>query len=288
MNEKPYLPQERALPAESLTRRREHLVAEINREQMGGQPSAHAPTGSRPLRVYRRRRMTALKWVVAAGMVVAVLALAATSIGDRLPFSGPSSAQAAIEVHAVDGWYEIRITELAEGTARIEQELRQLGLHVTFDFMPVSPSLEGTLVASAGGDGREQFEALTGITGSTPVVRVPVGYTSNLRLSIGRPAQPGEDYISSPALGAEAPGEALYGSHIFNMPVREALSLLKQRGLTAEWRDADNQVRPSEELLNSYVTSAVPLAPGRVIIWTSPQPEMPDPRPPAVDEALGY
>jgi hypothetical protein len=145
---------------------------------------------------------------------------------------GTTRAQAAIEVQTSNGRYVIRLTRLAEDTATVEAELEALGLDVKIDFVPASPSVVGTLVAAMGGDGTEEFTPPSGPADPVPSISVPLEYDSQLTLYIARPAEAGEDYVTSRALGAESQGEALHGSHIFNMKVKEAIRVLQDRSLT--------------------------------------------------------
>jgi hypothetical protein len=235
-------------------------------------------------RIRTRLRWTRRRLAIASAAVgVAAVALViGMTVLPGLP--GGGTAQATVKVQTVDGRYVIWFTKMAEDTKVIEDELASLGLDVKIDFVSASPSMVGTLVASDGGDGTEKYLPASGVADPVPGVSVPLDYHSSLTLWVGRPAEPGESYSTSPALGAEAPGEALSGSHIYNMKVKDALEILKERGLEAEWRDSDNTTRSAEELAESYVSSVIPVAEGRMLVFTEPDPR-PD-RPDEIEEAL--
>lgn len=228
-----------------------------------------------------RTGLRTTRWRVGlAGGLAAVLVLAVVGLGPNGGPGGPAAAQAMIEVEVSGGAYEIRFVELAEGTQQVEAELAALGLDVTLDFVAVSPSLVGSLVATAGGGAGEVYVVEPG---GVPRLSIPIVFEPSLALTIGRPALPGEAYVSSPALGAEAPGEALHCAGVFNMPAAAAAAVLAERGLIAEWRNERNEVT---EVGTGYVVNATPKTAGEVIMWTASQPLPADVRPDHVVEFL--
>ncbi len=257
-------PPDRDLPSGRLAERREHLVLEIR--QMERRETPISPKGRRnwPLRV------------AMIGGAAAVVAFIVLGLGPRWGPGAPDVADARIEVQSTGDHYEIGFVQLGEDASRVEQELSALGLDVSLDFVPVSPSLEGSLVASAGGDGTERYSVdVAGV----PTLRIPLDYGAALALTIGRPGVDGERYVSTPALGAEAPGEALHCSDIFSAGVAEASAILEERGLDAEWRNDKNEVRSSDDLAGYFVVQTTPIERGKVLVWTAPEPLLPDPRP---------
>ena len=144
--------------------------------------------------------------------------------------------------------------------------------------------------------------------GPLPIgLRIPADFKGQADIVLGRAARPDETYVSTG--DAFAPGEALYKSDLKGMRVSEAVVRLQALGLTAEWRDerpasalapsatpapvppptsspgpsaspaGDGSgagatssesvtVRP-EDIPDNWVTGAVPIAEGRVLIFTS-------------------
>ncbi len=137
------------------------LEAAMNNEPTrDDRPTARAPRSR--LRWTRRR----LAMASAAVGVVAVALVIGMTVLPGLPGSG--TAQAAVKVQTVDGRYVIWFTKMAEDTKVVEDELASLGLDVKIDFVSASPSMVGTLVASDGGDGTEEFLPCVGSGRSDP------------------------------------------------------------------------------------------------------------------------
>lgn len=140
-------------------------------------------------------------------------------------------------------------------------------------------------------------------------LRIPIDFKGHADIDLGRAARPGEAYVSTG--DAFAPGEALYKSGLLGMRVSAAELKLKALGLSAEWRDerltggagvglptpvASATASPGtaasptpatsssptptsgesvtvspQQIPNNWVTGAVPLAPGKVLIFTQAQ-----------------
>ena len=163
---------------------------------------------------------------------------------------------------------------------------------------------------SAGASGIETLPSPTREAPGGPLqvgLRIPVDFKGQAAIDLGRAARPGETYVSTG--DAFAPGEVLYKSGLLGMRVSAAQAKLKALGLSAEWRDerftkpasgslpapvpsATASAGPSatpapgvsgsptsgesvtvqpQTIPDNRVTGAVPLAPGRVLIFTQAQ-----------------
>jgi hypothetical protein len=122
-----------------------------------------------------------------------------------------------------------------------------------------------------GPDDRSDVSSLTVPGDNFLAVRIPLDYRGRLGLDFGRRARPGEQYTSA-ALSAELPGEALHCAGVAGRRVREVLATLDRRGVYAIWRDPGNRTVPVGQVLDRWVASTIPWAPGQVLFMTAQQP----------------
>jgi hypothetical protein len=208
--------------------------------------------------------------VAAFGVAILVVGIVVSVVAVR-----PAVAQ--IEVEQVDGFYEITIIELGEDTSRIESELESLGVDITFDFIPVSPSLEGDLVGvGAGGLASEIEQVIDPDTGQLTMLRVPVQWGGQGLVQLGRPAQSGETYVASasPLASGEALDDVTCGA-IFNQPIQDVNQLLSDRGFDTDIRWDHEGVSESltvEEASGMLVVEVGYTAPDVIQVWVDTTP----------------
>lgn len=189
---------------------------------------------------------------------------------EDLPQDGEPQAPsaAAIEATTTDGYYEIEIVTLAEDASQVESELEALGLDVSIDFVPVSPSLEGRLVVTDEPvDSQVEWEYVEPDDfGEPPTLRIPTNFDGTLRLHIGRPAEDGEAFISA-ATSALHPGEPLHCTDVEGMTVAEAAPVIAEAGVPVEYYDANGdgtRLLGDEIPQDWYIVSTTPVAGGVV------------------------
>lgn len=217
-----------------------------------------------------------------SGVAIVLAAAAIVVVPAVLPAdetNGPSgplnvdSASAQVSVSEEAEAYAIEFANLHADSEAVGEALREHGLAITVDFIAVSPSMVGELVAASddGSDSaRVSYEYRRGEEPSGDVVaaRVPLDFRGQMQLTIGRRAEPGEMFESS-AVSAMEPGEALHCVSLYDgRTVREILPALDERGVRVTWRDYSNQPVTVDDVLDQYVNSATPYAPGEVLITT--------------------
>lgn len=175
---------------------------------------------------------------------------------------------AEIEVTATEDHYEIEIVTLGENTSKVESDLLALGLDVTIDFVPVSPSLVGKVVATTDSStsSRGDWEYVESDDFSTPgVLRIPTDFDGKLGLHIGRAAEQGEAFVSA-AISALEPGEPLHCTNVEGMTVAEAAPVIAAAGVTVEYYDTNGEGTPLEGHIPEhwYIVSTTPTAGGVV------------------------
>jgi hypothetical protein len=241
--------------------------------------SQHNDVGERRQR--RSRRWLAAAIATAVGCAI-VLGVGAEG-GHDSPSVGPlriNPASAKVTVRDVGGFYEVRLANVLADPEAIRQALRRHGLNLDIQFIPSSPSLVDKAVMSSGpSDVRERvrwtYRQASSVEQDLVSVSVPQGYRGELGLAIGRRARPGERYASS-AVSAQLPGEALHCADIEGRRVRDILSVLEQRHLAVRWHVLQPTGRfvDLQQVIDWYVNTAVPYAPGEVrIIASQTQPD---------------
>jgi hypothetical protein len=245
-----------------------------------------AETGVTPARwgqqgTVRRRLLTGIP--VAACLAVAVLiATSLTGPDQRVePISvGPAKAD-ALSFIKHSGYLDVIVRNPVADAKIYRAEFAAHHLNITLFFVPVSPSLVGTLVY-AGGSGRQittitaKGRCWTGGGGDQcPVgIRIPDGYHGHAQFAFGRAARPGERYESTGRV--TAPGEAMHGLNYRGMTVSKVLAMLLARHVTvARFRYLTASQDPCGKLPAHIpgdwrVNGADPWAPGQVLLWVGP------------------
>jgi hypothetical protein len=248
--------------SEEIKRQRNQLLTLIE-----AQPT-DAPTRDRE----RTPRSLIRRFPQAAAFGVAILI-----VGIVVSVVAARPAVAQIEVEQVDGFYEITIIELGEDTSRVESELESLGVDITFDFIPVSPSLEGDLAGvGVGGLDREIEQVIDSETGQLTMLRVPIQWGGQGLVQLGRPAQSGETYVA--AASPLASGEALDDvacDAIFNQPIENVNELLSERGFDTDIRwdhDGVSESVTDEGASGMLVVQVGYTAPDVIEVWVDTTP----------------
>lgn len=259
-------PEMRDLPVGRCDQLRHHLVAEISSS------TAELDRESTRTRSPGRRSLgRAVAAIAVTALIVSIVSLG-VSPGEELgslPQIGQPTAKAAIEIVETDDMYEIVFVTLAEDASDVEADLSQLGLDITIDFVPVSPSLENQLVVmSSPAEGENLPEFAYSDSGGLSKLLVPKGFEGSAALTIGRPTQDGEEYVSA-AVSAQMPGEALHCVLIEKRTAREALPILDGVEVEIEWRpDLTDEAyfgTVPDRYLDWFVAGTVPLAKGKVL-----------------------
>lgn len=233
---------DRDLPTGRHHRRRQHLLAEVA-----------TPTAS-----WQASRRLAL----GAGLAFAVLLVLMVGLpGDR------SVAPAAADVDPIDvdgiSYIAVTFTAYGEDTSAVEADLIALGLDITIDLVPASPTLVGELVSF---DASQPLDgAWDGDYTKDGVLYLPASYGGTMHLRVGRPTEPGEAYVS--AADPLAPGEALHCTDLIGMPVAEATLVLTEAGLEPEWRIDDKVIEAPDA--DTFVEAVASTSPTSVIVWTA-------------------
>jgi hypothetical protein len=259
----------------ALDRLGDALEDAVARQQPDQKPAA-ARSGR-----HRRTRWLAAGVAVAAALSV-VLGVGPEGGHERPgPVAGPlrvDPASAEVTVRKVDGDYVIRVGNVLADPEAVRQALLRRGLDVQLRFLPSSPSLVGKLVATSDTHGylkrnrvRWEYGRGDGVEADFVAVRIPLDYRGQLGLDFGRRAHPGERYASA-ASSAEEPGEVLHCAEVEGRKVRDVLAILDRRHVYAIWRDPGNRTVPVGDVLDRWVETAVPWAPGQVLLFTGEHP----------------
>jgi hypothetical protein len=247
------------------------LAAQITATE--SRPAARAPAAG-PRSPARRR------WLIGVPLAgaLAAAALVATSLGhpgQRVgPVSvGPPAAQ-ALSFTKHPGYITVIVRDPLADPARYRHELARHHLKVALRLLPVSPSLTGTVIEDEGA-------GITTITAhgrcsasldaeSCPVgIRIPDNFRGQGAVTFGRAARPGEQYESM-AVSALVPGEAMHGMTIKGQTVAQVIVALSKRHLTALFQAQPLAPTKAEPPGGSLVLSALPWAPGQVLLEFAP------------------
>jgi len=197
------------------------------------------------------------------------------------PASGSGTqATGALSFTQQGGYITVMVRDSAADPNTYNAELRAHQLNVTFELVPASPSVVGTLVYSGGSDS----DPIAPITaqgrcrlGNGPDVcpvglRIPVGYRGSADFAFGRTARPGEHYASTGPV--DAPGEAMHGLVWQYKTVAAVLAMLAQRHVTAPRIQAflpPGQVMSASQVSKWLVWAANPWAPQQVMLQVEPK-----------------
>jgi hypothetical protein len=200
-----------------------------------------------------------------------VVAAAAFGLTSALDDTAPAAA--AVSFSRSDGYIVASVENPFAAAAQLHAAFVAHGLDIDLKLIPASPSVVGTVVFFDGPSEGPQIEPLTSSTRPSPGgmatvgLRIPDNFKGHASIYLGRSARPGEVYTS--AGDGFAPGEALYKSGIQGMQVAAAARVVNGLGLTAQWRDARNLDVQPQAIPDNRISGAVPLAPGKVLIFTS-------------------
>lgn len=227
----------------------------------------------------RRRRL------LFAGAPLAALAAGAAALVAWSTASGgtPHRAEPAALSFSTSGKYLIvKVRDPYADPKRYAREFAAHGMKIQLRMVPASPSIVGTVVEMDDGQGIETItakgECWTGGGGyACPVgVKIPLGYHRSAGITFGRPARPGEPYVSTTS--AFAPGEELHCVDIRRRTVGQALALLERHKITVALFNYESQpgrfgnTRDRSKIPDSwYVVNADPYAPGQVMLEVQPK-----------------
>lgn len=161
------------------------------------------------------RRLAAL--AAAAALVVAV------TVGALLA-TGGDHASAGLEVIDQGDHLEIRLTDVETRPDEIEAAARAAGVDVAVEEVPVGPGNVGRFIGSYA-DGTPPYLTIdeNDPTSAFMGFSIPAEYPGQLRLLLGRAAQPGEEWRA--ASWATAKGGLLECQEVVDRPLREVLQL---------------------------------------------------------------
>jgi len=253
-----------------------------------------------------RRRVLLIATPLAAAATAAVVATSIASPGhqhgsaikDRPvvarshPAPGHRTTRARVLSFVRHGGYIIvKVRDPLADPARYNDEFARHHLNIRLTMLPVSPSLVGTLVYMGSSQGASPVTPITargrcytgGGGSACPVgVRVPADFHGSEVLTFGRAARPGEQY-ESVAVSATAPGEVMHGMSIQGQTVAQVVAALRARHVSvARFNTSRNNIAVNLRHVPGryYVYSALPWAPGQVILFVGPtrtQPAPPSP-----------
>ncbi|MER5322128.1 hypothetical protein [Streptosporangium roseum] len=193
---------------------------------------------------------------LAAGALVAGVILGPGVLGDE---SATSYANSAIAIELDGDQYVARIKDPFADHAKYTEAFHAVGLDIDLRLVPASPTGVGKFLSIMGkSSGAGPARSTSG--GSFPTLeftpegcppdqagceltmRVPADYTGSLSLSLGRRAEPGEEYKNPD--WATAPGEMFGGVRLQDgRPVDAMLAEARGRDLTVEF----SRIRPDAE-----------------------------------------
>ena len=269
-----------------------------------------APGVGAPPRTGERRAGERRRWLlaapVAAGLAVAALIVAElagpghqagpaavqsprTTVEPRAAGSTAQTAQ-ALSFTTSDGWITVVVRNPLADEARYRAEFAAHHLDITFNLVPASPSIVGTVVYIGQSAGSSQIQTITargrcytgGGGAECPVgVRIPADFHGQAEIVFGRAARPGEQYESTAS--ATAPGEVMHGLKFIGDTVTQVLALLRPRHVTVAVYNFDKKgygVNVHHVPGSWYVYDATPWAPGQVMLSVGPTRTQPPAGPP--------
>jgi hypothetical protein len=181
--------------------------------------------GRAAVRQHRQRRRRLRATAVGVVATVAVAAGVLTATVDAPP------AAAGVEIEVRNGRIFVRLTDLEARAGLVEAVLRDAGIDAGVTAEPVGPSNLGRFVQSR--SDLPEAEQLDLRRGTYATLVVPTGHRGRLTIVIGRPAEPGERYVTSS--DAVAPGEPLACLDVLGRPARQLAEIAEDRpGVTIE------------------------------------------------------
>ncbi|NRQ39160.1 hypothetical protein HII36_46170 [Nonomuraea sp. NN258] len=200
---------------------------------------------------------------LALGVAAAVVLATGIVVGPSLLEDGRgtavSYANSAMEIHLEGDQYVARIKDPFADHDKYTQAFHAVGLNVDLRPVPASPTgvgkILGMIIAAHGSPHPDpepepdssgpRFDGVPLSMETTPrgcqpglddhcimVMRIPVGFTGDVDVRLGRQAKPGEEYANFDS--AMAPGEMFDGVQLRNgRPVADILTETRKRNLTA-------------------------------------------------------
>jgi hypothetical protein len=206
--------------------------------------------------------------------------------------ASPVQTAQALSFTTSDGWITVIVRNPLADEARYRAEFAAHHLDITFNLVPASPSIVGTVVYTGQSAGSSPIQTITakgrcytgGGGAECPVgVRIPADFHGQAEIVFGRAARPGEQYEST-AVSATVPGEVMHGLKFVGDTVTQVLALLRPRQVTVAVYNYDKQgyggVNVHHVPGNWYVYDAAPWAPGQVMLSVGPTRTQPPAGPP--------
>ncbi|WP_326825336.1 hypothetical protein [Streptosporangium sp. NBC_01756] len=199
---------------------------------------------------------------LAAGALAAGVLVTGVIVGPGVLGSGSATsyANSAIDIERDGDQYVARIKDPFADHAKYTEAFHAVGLDIELRLVPASPTGVGRFLSFMWGRSSGAGPARSTSGGSLPTlaftpqscrpdqddcgmtVRVPADYTGSMRLSLGRRAEPGEEYENRE--WATAPGEMFDGVRLQDgRPVDAMLAEARRRDLTVEF----SRIRPDAE-----------------------------------------
>ncbi|MFI6326043.1 hypothetical protein ACIBG8_51590 [Nonomuraea sp. NPDC050556] len=175
-------------------------------------------------------RRSPLRRRLVVGLVAAAAAVAALLLAPGLLRDGTSYANAAVEVHREGDNWVARIKDPFADHALYADAFQAVGVDLTLELVPVSPTAVGRVVTMGGGDEGHSLGSGTEPDGRLRL-EVSVGIKGKVFMRVGRPARPDERYYS--ATDATIAGESLAGLKLEGRSVAEVLPEITARGVKA-------------------------------------------------------
>lgn len=231
----------------------------------------------------RRRRRHRTGGLAAAAVVIALLT------SGVLLFDAASDADARVEVVEIDGELRVRITDIEARPHEIETAAADAGLDLEIEPVPVGPSNVGRFVGAYGSEGLPPDLRRTDGDGATSFdgFLIPAGFDGQLRLSLGRPAEPGEEWtVGSNALSR---GELLACEPLQDAPLSDTLAAIDALDTQTEVRiyaiDANIDLTPEQhhEWSDATVTGILSASPTLLFVDVAYDPALI----PTRDESIG-
>jgi hypothetical protein len=246
-----------------------------------------APRAESNLRTLRTTR--GRNWRVRPSLVWAAPCIIVLVLGGSLMLR-PGPAAAGIKIEIRSGQYVARVTDPEASRDELTAAFSQMDLDIAVTLVPVSPSLVGTIVSvseegEAGNSIRPLLNRERCVTGdgACPVgLRVPLDYSGQAEVVLGRAGFPGEELAS--VADAFAPGEILHCSDLYGLRVVDALGPLADREADVSFRAAEKTTEGAagvrmqkDAVLEWFIVSALPSESRGVLLEVSrePAPERP-------------
>jgi hypothetical protein len=204
------------------------------------------------------------------GLAAAVLAIVLALVLRSAPAVHAAGVKFSYPKTGADkGYIVATVTDPFAAQASLDAAFQQAGLDIQVSLVAASPSLVGTVVEISEPSNGPQIDSLNGgscVTGggSCPIgVKIPRDFTGSGYITLGRPAQPGEEYETTTS--SFAPGEALHCSGLIGKTYAQAEPVLSSDGITV-------QSPPSP---GDYILDANPVKAGEIFLSVQSSPLSP-------------